>query len=90
MNVFLQVMMAIETGRHVVLVNADRIYEAMFDLMNQSFQYVDGERFCRISLGTYTTNRCVGTIALCGVISSRVRTHPQMQGAHECPYCCCG
>lgn len=32
MNVFLQVMMAIETGRHVVLVNADRIYEAMFDL----------------------------------------------------------
>lgn len=83
-------MIAVELGRHVVLVNLDRIYEvqhrcsivaashpyaaigppsteplysvssceqALYDLMNQTFEILKGERFCRISLGTYTTKR---------------------------------
>ena len=31
--------------------------QALYDLMNQTYEYINDERYCRISLGTYTTNR---------------------------------
>jgi hypothetical protein len=41
-----------ETGRTVILLNLENLYESLYDALNQYYVYLGGERFVDIGLGT--------------------------------------
>ena len=66
-----------ETGRTVILLNVDELYESLYDAQNQYYSELGGDRFvdlglgiyifkvcCRISIGAYTYLRLYCTIPI--------------------------
>jgi hypothetical protein len=42
-----------ETGKLVILVNSDNLYESLYDALNQYYVYFGGERYVDLGLGTH-------------------------------------
>ena len=42
-----------ETGKHVVLVNLESLYESLYDCLNQSYSWMGGNRYVDLGLGTH-------------------------------------
>lgn len=48
-----KVKLCMATGRTVVLLNLDKIYESLYDTLNQYYVYHGGQRFVDLGLGTH-------------------------------------
>ena len=48
-----QIQNAMMTGDTIILCNLDILYESLYDVLNQSYSLVSGERFTDIGLGTH-------------------------------------
>ena len=42
-----------ETGKQVVLVNLESLYESLYDCLNQSYSWMGGHRYVDLGLGTH-------------------------------------
>ena len=42
-----------ETGKSVVLLNMENLYESLYDVLNQYYVYLGGEQFVDLGLGTH-------------------------------------
>ena len=41
-----------ESGRTVILLKLENLYESLYDALNQYYEYMGGERFVDLGLGT--------------------------------------
>ncbi|KAK3289270.1 hypothetical protein CYMTET_3293 [Cymbomonas tetramitiformis] len=53
-----QVILCMETGRQLILVGHERIYGALYDMLNQHYVVVNGRRHCRVALGADSNPMC--------------------------------
>ncbi|KAK3257836.1 hypothetical protein CYMTET_33097 [Cymbomonas tetramitiformis] len=53
-----QVILCMETGRQLILIGHERIYGALYDMLNQHYVVVNGRRHCRVALGADSNPMC--------------------------------
>eukprot|EP01084_Bolivina_argentea_P225336 380827_1 len=51
------VMNCMETGKTLILCNLDQIHEALYDMLNQRYEFRHNKMYCRIALGS-SSQRC--------------------------------
>uniref|UniRef100_A0A7M5U071 RZ-type domain-containing protein n=1 Tax=Clytia hemisphaerica TaxID=252671 RepID=A0A7M5U071_9CNID len=48
-----RIKMCMETGRTVILLNMENLYESLYDALNQYYVYMGGQRYVDLGLGTH-------------------------------------
>lgn len=48
-----RIRLAMDKGRRVILLNLETLYESLYELLNQSYTEMKGDRFVEIGLGTH-------------------------------------
>lgn len=48
-----KIKICMETGRSVILLNMENLYESLYDVLNQYYVYLGGEQFVDLGLGTH-------------------------------------
>ncbi|KAK3097976.1 hypothetical protein FSP39_014985 [Pinctada imbricata] len=51
-----RIKVCMETGKTVVLLNLENLYESLYDALNQYYVYFGGERYVDLGLGTHRVN----------------------------------
>ena len=51
-NVLNEIVLCMEQGAILVMVNLDFLYQSFYDLLNQNYTILRGKRFCRIAVGS--------------------------------------
>lgn len=51
-DVINQIVLCMEQGAVLVMLNLDFLYQSFYDLLNQNYTTIRGKRFCRIAIGS--------------------------------------
>ena len=51
-----RIKICMETGKQVVLCNLDALYESLYDVLNQHYSYMGGNKYVDLGLGTHRLN----------------------------------
>ncbi|ETN98043.1 hypothetical protein RFI_39478 [Reticulomyxa filosa] len=62
---------AMSTGKICVLLKLEQLYDSLYDILNQRYQSVDGQKFCRICIGGESIRCRIAKTFRCVVVVSR-------------------
>ena len=51
-DVINQIVLCMEQGAILLMLNLDFLYQSFYDLLNQNYTTIRGKRFCRIAIGS--------------------------------------
>ncbi|ETO22355.1 hypothetical protein RFI_14843, partial [Reticulomyxa filosa] len=63
------------TGRLCILLKLEKLYESLYDVLNQRYQAVDGQKYCRICLGGESVRCRIAKNFRCVVVVSSQEAH---------------
>eukprot|EP01091_Cochliopodium_minus_P008744 TRINITY_DN2031_c0_g1_i6.p1 TRINITY_DN2031_c0_g1~~TRINITY_DN2031_c0_g1_i6.p1 ORF type:complete len:3279 (+),score=1032.07 TRINITY_DN2031_c0_g1_i6:1369-11205(+) len=53
-----KIMLSMESGELLILESLDSVYDSLFDVLNQKYSVLNGQKFSRIALGSYSNPLC--------------------------------
>ena len=70
-----------ETGKIVVLIDLDELYDSLYDMLNQSWTTIGDQKYCRVALGAESVMCKVHPKFKCVVVVSSEEGHkPEADG----------
>ncbi|ETN99344.1 hypothetical protein RFI_38137 [Reticulomyxa filosa] len=69
---------AMSNGKLCILLKLEQLYDSLYDVLNQRYQAVDGQKFCRICIGDEPIRCRIAKTFRCIVVVSRE------EAFHEC------
>eukprot|EP00347_Sterkiella_histriomuscorum_P006051 403354251 len=52
------IILCMESGTIVILLNLDNIYQAFYDMLNQNYQILNGQKRCKVAIGS-DSSKCI-------------------------------